>query len=123
MEEGSQKGYVLPFVLLISALILSVLTIWYRQTIVTGYLAEQLIHQRAQSVETESLIPALIIKLDSMDEKLLLSRETNFLEVSYKQKTRWIIDRSEHKFEKIQFTFHPVDTNNSSIVLTIPYKR
>jgi len=123
MDERFQKGYVLPFVLLISVLILSVLTIWYRQTIVTGYLAEQLIQQRALSIETESLIPALMNKLDSVDKQFLLSKESNFLIVSFKQKTRWIIDRSEHKFDKIQFTFYPVDRSNSSVVLTVPYKR
>lgn len=118
-----EKGFILPFSIILAFVVLSSLGLWYRQVILQGFLAEQLLHQRRLYSECRSLIPALNEKLNGLSHSALEIKEEDFMIVEVDHHLRWRIDRSAWIGNKVRFVFHKSGQNSEPIKLTIPYNR
>lgn len=122
-HTGNQTGFVLPMVIILSLVIMTGLSVWYRQVVVQSFLSEQLVNQHAAYQECWSLVPVLIEALDTLDPPDLLEGQSNFYSVTNNSDIIWMIDRSAITNDLVVFTFrapkHPVKT----ITLPVNYKR
>ncbi|MCP4755170.1 MAG: hypothetical protein GY866_30200 [Proteobacteria bacterium] len=129
MESGDRKtkngkpGYILPFSVILAAILLAMLGLWYRQVVLQSYLAERLLQQRALYIECRSLVPILIDELDKLDVDELIQKQEDFFKVKGTDRLRWKIDRSKWIDDKIRFTFKLRDQSIDSLNLTIHYTR
>ncbi len=117
------KGMVLPFVIVLSLIILTSVGFWYRKMLVQSFLSERLIVQRSSYNECESLMPILKKRLDTVSTKDLEHSNDDFLTLKTEGKAQWKISRSALTEDKVLFTFIPVDKSLETINLNLNYSR
>ena len=115
------RGIVLPIVIVLSLIILTSVSIWYRKVILQSFLSERLILQRIAYKECNSLIPILKAKLKDLPKEEFERPEDKFLTVEDEGKVHWTVDRSAWAGKKIVFTFKPSNQLLEPIRLTIGY--
>jgi len=117
------KGFILPFSIMLALVVLTSLGLWYRQVILQSFLADRLLVQRSQYIECRSLIPILIEKLNGLDLQKLDQAQPEFLTVKIGHLSRWQIDRSALVDKHIRFIFKRVGLSEEPLILVVPYQR
>jgi len=121
--RGSQSGFLLPFCILISAILLTTSGFWYQQVILQSFIAERLLDQHKLYIESQSLIPFLKEQLDQLSDEELLQNQESFKIVEVQEVPRWRIERSMWKNQKIRFAFHLLNGEFEPLMITINYNK
>ena len=118
-----RRGFILPFVIVLSLILLTAFSFWYKQTLLQSALAKRLLEQRAYYAECRSLLPYIKGKLDAVELERLKDEKIGFLTVKRNRESIWEIDRSAWRQGKIKLTFRRVGGSEDSIELIIKYDR
>ena len=119
----AHRGYVLPLVIILSLVMMTAVSVWYRQVVLQSFLSERLILQRAIYQECWSLLPLLREKLDSSTAEELTSGDDKFFSLAYSGNVIWSISRSALQGGKLTLTFTNQDPKLEPVVLVIAYSR
>ncbi len=111
--------------MILSIVIITAVGFLYRQSMVQKALARNLVQQTALYEECYSLIPLLKRQLDQISSDEMSTPDPSFFSANGDKMVRWEVDRSAWQHQKIQFTFHLVNTQTimDPIKLTIRYQR
>ncbi len=123
MNSRMLQGYVLPFVVVLSVIVLTSLGVWYRQVILQSFLSERLLSQRIDYNECKSLIPILRQMLDGLSQEELGTADESFYIINNQGEERWKISRSSWNGEKIEFRFQLLLEKREPIRLVVVYSR
>lgn len=120
-EMMKREGFILPITIVLSLILLTGVSLWYRQSITRGVLSIRLLEQRGDYGECRSLLPYVREKLIELDPLTLDVEAKDFLMVTVDQRTRWKIDRSAREQDQIRLTFRKQEDARGEIQLIIPY--
>ena len=121
--SNRSKGYVLPIVIILSAITLSSLGVWYRQVVLQSHLSRQLLEKRILYNECKSLLPMMRALLEMETESNLQKPDDQFFTVKVADQNRWQVSRSAWSGSKLFFTFDYLQGTGEDITLSILYSR
>jgi hypothetical protein len=122
-KPATNKGIVLPLVIVLSLIVLTSMGIWYRKMIVHGFLAERVIQQRIAFKECNTLVPILKNHLESVPLGDLKQADEHFFAISVQGEQQWAVSRSAWIDGKIIFNFKSATKVQEPVRLTIGYSR
>lgn len=104
--QPKQRGFILIGAIIFSMVLLTTISLWYRQIILQKYIAERLVENHMLLTECRSLLPTLNNKLKSLDLPAILEAEEGFLILKESGSIRWKINRNAWKNGGVTFIFH-----------------
>lgn len=117
-----QQGVILPVVVIVSLILMTSISLWYRKVILQSFLSERLIEQRMVYKECSSLLPYLRQRLNEVSKDKLGQSDSEFLRIEVDGEGQWLVGRSEWiNQNKIVFTFTPLSSAQETIRISMRY--
>lgn len=117
------RGFILLLVMVLSLIVMTAISVWYRQVVLQSFLSERLISQKALYRECWSLVPSLKEKLEELEDSDLETTQDDFYDLTIEGEKVWSISRSAVTGGMIYFVFKNSDLSIEPIVLSVLYSR